>query len=124
MGGRVLRRPIWGYSVCLRPIKGTPGLNELTCYLCFFIQFPKHIFTSHLLAFGEHYFRIGYCRIDEVMNNEIGHLLLWSVITSRDDDKKNILTAQTCLKRPKKGRELSEMMIQCKESLLEGPDDK
>ena len=22
-------RPIWGYSVCLRPIKGTPGLYEL-----------------------------------------------------------------------------------------------
>ena len=29
MGRRVLRRPIWGYSVCLCPIKGTPGLNEL-----------------------------------------------------------------------------------------------
>ena len=25
-----MRRPIWGYSVCLCPIKGTPGLNELT----------------------------------------------------------------------------------------------
>ena len=24
-----MRRHIWGYSVCLRPIKGTPGLNEL-----------------------------------------------------------------------------------------------
>ena len=30
MGRRVLRRHIWGYSVCLCPIKGTPGLNELT----------------------------------------------------------------------------------------------
>ena len=29
MGRRVLRRPIWGYYVCLCPIKGTPGLNEL-----------------------------------------------------------------------------------------------
>ena len=29
MGRRVLRRHIWGYSVCLCPIKGTPGLNEL-----------------------------------------------------------------------------------------------
>ena len=29
MGCRVLRRHIWGYSVCLCPIKGTPGLNEL-----------------------------------------------------------------------------------------------
>ena len=25
----VLRRHIWGYAVCLCPIKGTPGLNEL-----------------------------------------------------------------------------------------------
>ena len=30
MGRRVLRRHIWGYSVCLCPIKGTPGLNELS----------------------------------------------------------------------------------------------
>ena len=30
MGRRVLRRHIWGYSVCLCPIKGTPGLKELT----------------------------------------------------------------------------------------------
>ena len=29
MGRRVLRRHIWDYSVCLCPIKGTPGLNEL-----------------------------------------------------------------------------------------------
>ena len=29
MGRRVLRRHIWGYSVCLCPIKGTPGLNEI-----------------------------------------------------------------------------------------------
>ena len=29
MGRRVLRRHIWGYVVCLCPIKGTPGLNEL-----------------------------------------------------------------------------------------------
>ena len=29
MGRRVLRRHIWGYSVCLFPIKGTPGLYEL-----------------------------------------------------------------------------------------------
>ena len=29
MGRRVLRRHIWGYSVCLCPIKGAPGLNEL-----------------------------------------------------------------------------------------------
>ena len=29
MGRRVLRRHTWGYSVCLCPIKGTPGLNEL-----------------------------------------------------------------------------------------------
>ena len=28
-GTRVLRRHIWGYSVCLCPIKGTPGLSEL-----------------------------------------------------------------------------------------------
>ena len=28
MGRRVPRRPIWGYAVCLCPIKGTPGLNE------------------------------------------------------------------------------------------------
>ena len=26
---RRTRRHIWGYSVCLCPIKGTPGLNEL-----------------------------------------------------------------------------------------------
>ena len=30
MGRRVLRRHIWGYSVCLCPTKGTPGLNELS----------------------------------------------------------------------------------------------
>ena len=29
MGRRVLGRHIWGYSVCLCPIKGTPGLYEL-----------------------------------------------------------------------------------------------
>ena len=29
MGRRVLRRHIWGYSVCLCPIKRTSGLNEL-----------------------------------------------------------------------------------------------
>ena len=29
MGRRVLRHHIWGYSVCLCPTKGTPGLNEL-----------------------------------------------------------------------------------------------
>ena len=29
MGRHVLQRHIWGYSVCLCPIKGTPGLNEL-----------------------------------------------------------------------------------------------
>ena len=30
MRRRVLRRHIWGYSVCLCPIKETPGLNELS----------------------------------------------------------------------------------------------
>ena len=29
MGHRILRCHIWGYAVCLCPIKGTPGLNEL-----------------------------------------------------------------------------------------------
>ena len=29
MGRRTLRRPIWGYAVCLCPTKRTPGLNEL-----------------------------------------------------------------------------------------------
>ena len=29
MGRRVLRRHAWGYSICLCPIKGTTGLNEL-----------------------------------------------------------------------------------------------
>ena len=29
MGRRVLRLHIWGYSVCLCPINGMPGLNEL-----------------------------------------------------------------------------------------------
>ena len=33
MGRRVLRRHIWGYSVCLCPIKRTPGLNELIAML-------------------------------------------------------------------------------------------
>ena len=47
MGRRVLLRHIWGYSVCLCPIKGTPGLNELI--LCRLInvfqsgQNPKYI---------------------------------------------------------------------------------
>ena len=30
MGRRDLWRPIWDYSVFLCPIKGTPGLNELS----------------------------------------------------------------------------------------------
>ena len=30
MGCRILRHHIWGYSDCLCPIKGMPGLNELT----------------------------------------------------------------------------------------------
>ena len=34
MGRRLLRRHIWGYSVCLCPIKGTPGLNELKRPFC------------------------------------------------------------------------------------------
>ena len=29
MGRRILRRHIWGYSVCQCPTKGTPGLNKL-----------------------------------------------------------------------------------------------
>ena len=29
MGRHVLRRHIWGYTVCLCPTKGMPGLNEL-----------------------------------------------------------------------------------------------
>ena len=29
MGRRVLRRHIWGYTVCPCPTKGSPGLNEL-----------------------------------------------------------------------------------------------
>ena len=29
MGRHILRHHIWGYSVCLCPIKGTLGLNEL-----------------------------------------------------------------------------------------------
>ena len=33
MGRRVLLRHIWGYSVCLCSIKGTPGLNELSNHL-------------------------------------------------------------------------------------------
>ena len=30
MGRRVLWRHIWGNAVCICPIKGTPGLNELS----------------------------------------------------------------------------------------------
>ena len=29
MGRRVLQRHIWGYAVCLCPIKTTPDINEL-----------------------------------------------------------------------------------------------
>ena len=29
----VLRRHIWGYAVCLCPIKRTPGLNELSTHI-------------------------------------------------------------------------------------------
>ena len=32
MGHRVLRHHIWGYFVCLCPIKGMPGLKELTVH--------------------------------------------------------------------------------------------
>ena len=44
MGRRVLRRHIWGYSVCLCPIKGTPGLNEL-------IIKPAFLLKSRAIAF-------------------------------------------------------------------------
>ena len=40
MGRRVLRRHIWGYSVCLCPIKGTPGLNELICVIYYIFTTP------------------------------------------------------------------------------------
>ena len=43
MGRRVLRRHIWGYSVCLCPIKGTPGLNEI---IVFTASIPMSIIPS------------------------------------------------------------------------------
>ena len=42
MGRHVLRRPILGYSVCLCPAKGTPGLNEL-----------KFMYNAYILTFNE-----------------------------------------------------------------------
>ena len=48
MGRRVLRRHIWGYSVCLCPIKGTPGLNKLKAVN----TFPRLV-KQNYLSFAE-----------------------------------------------------------------------
>ena len=40
MGRRVLRRHIWGFSLCLCPIKGTPGLNELKIFI-FYLSYHR-----------------------------------------------------------------------------------
>ena len=52
MGRRILRRHIWDYAVCLCPIKGTPGLYELT-HLDFLLygQRPVHVLTILYLFF-------------------------------------------------------------------------
>ena len=50
MGRRVLRRHIWGYAVCLCPIKGTPGLNELNNMFAALIGSQFYIF---ILSFTE-----------------------------------------------------------------------
>ena len=42
MGRRELRRHILGYSVCLCPIKGTPGLNELRTNVPLLAAFEGH----------------------------------------------------------------------------------
>ena len=43
MGRRVLRRHIWGYTVCLCPIKRTPGLNELKSTFYIICYIPSSI---------------------------------------------------------------------------------
>ena len=53
MGRRVLRRHIWGYSVCLCPIKGTPGLTHLIvistvytfCLISRQVLYNRHFFS-------------------------------------------------------------------------------
>ena len=47
MGRRVLRRHIWGYSVCQCPIKRTPwGLNELKTRLPYMVGNPEDMFFA------------------------------------------------------------------------------
>ena len=49
MGRRALRRLIWGYSVCLCPIKRTPGLYGLTKWV--YRRIPRSDFTPRQAVF-------------------------------------------------------------------------
>ena len=42
MGCRVLRLLIWGFTVCLCPTKGTPGLNESTLVIVVILESFTH----------------------------------------------------------------------------------
>ena len=55
MGHRVLRSHIWGYSVCLGPIKRTPGLNEITVKR---INSQRLTFTSDEKHFATSFMKI------------------------------------------------------------------
>ena len=43
--------PIWGYAVCLCPIKVMPGLNELTKKTSLILARNLHNFAPKLMAF-------------------------------------------------------------------------
>ena len=51
MGRRILWRPIWGYFVCLCPIKRTPGLYGLTSNQAFMsrVKVDPGGFRAHIL---------------------------------------------------------------------------
>ena len=51
MGRRVLRRHIWGYYVCLCPIKRTPGVYELKGYVFFFLNSVLRPFQDYFSSY-------------------------------------------------------------------------
>ena len=73
MGRRVLRRYIWGYSVCLCPIKRTPGLYGLA--------------ADNKLAAGELFVAILIHQDTAWANDEERQYIIERVIQYRNDTK-------------------------------------
>ena len=71
MGRRVLRRHIWGYSVCLCPTKGTPGLNELRAV---------SKLMGKVMGHTEVWYRTGLNElraVSKLMGKVMGHTEVW-----------------------------------------------